>query len=225
MPGFTGDTLLLEELAGFGIAPTSSVLNGVFLADGKLSLGGLTITGHYLVLQGTDIAILGPVSAPTSGLLVQVIPFDPAAAIGVEGKPAATQTFNLSNTGFFALFPGDTIAIGSDIESGSVFIGANGAFTLAPNTNLFFDTTGPVTGLNLITSTGLVTTLETFVATLGTDVVTAGEVDPGTRTGLGRRDRQEAPRPERRRRRRCRRAARSERRQPHQRMPLRSTVP
>jgi hypothetical protein len=30
-----------------------------------------------------------------------------------------------------------------------------------------------------------VTTLETLVATLGTDVVTAGEVDPTTKTGLG----------------------------------------
>jgi hypothetical protein len=116
------------------------------------------------------------------------MPSDPAAAIGVEGKPATTQTFNVSNTGFFALFPGDTIAIGDDSESGSVFIGVDGAFTLAPKTNLFFDTTGPVTGLNLITSTGIVTTLETFVATVGTDVVTVGEIDPTagtTKTGLG----------------------------------------
>ena len=184
------DALLLTELAGTGIAPTSGVLNGAFIAGGSVALGGLTITGHYLEFQGTSVAILGKVNAPTSGLLVQVVPFDTTASIGVEGGPGSTQAFNLSNTGFFALFPGDTIAIGDDVESGSVFIGLNGPFTLANNTNLFFDTSGPITGLNLITSTGLVTSLETFIAATATnDVVTAGEIDPnagsGTNTGLG----------------------------------------
>ena len=189
LPSFAGDTQLLAELAGFSIGPTSSTLNGAFLADGSLTLGGLTITGHYLALQGSSVAILGKVSAPASGLLVQVIPFDPTAAVGVEGASATTQAFNLSNQGFIALFPGATIAIGDDVESGSVFIGANGAFTLADKTNLFFDTTGPVTGLDLLTTTGLVTTLEVFVAAVGTDVVTVGEIDPNagstTNTGLG----------------------------------------
>ncbi len=182
------DALLLQELDALGIGPTSAVLNGSFIAGGSVALGDLSVTGHYLMFQGTSVAILGKVTAPTSGLLVQVVPFDTTAAIGVEDKAATTQTFNISNQGFFALFPGDTIAVGDDVESGAVFIGLNGGFTLADKTNLYFDTSGPITGLDLITSTGLVSSLENFVATANDSVVTVGEIDPtagSTRTGLG----------------------------------------
>ena len=185
VPGFTGDTELLAELAGLGIAPTVSTLNGAFLANGTLTLGHLTMTGDYLMLQGTSVSILGPVSVPAQGFLVQLMPADPTAGIGVEGKPATTQVFNVSNDAFFALFPGDTIVVGDDTESGAVFIGTNGPFTLAAGTNLFFDTSGPITGLGLITSSGLVASLETLVSTEDTNIVTAGEIDPTTKTGLG----------------------------------------
>ena len=188
IPGLAGDALLLQELGALGIAPTDSTLNGAFLARGNLTLGDLNVSGHYLMLQGATVSILGPVSVPTSGFLVQVIPGDQTASIGVEDRPAATQPFDISNQGFFALFPGDTIAIGDDTESGAVFIGANGRMTLAPKTNLFFDTIGPITGLNLITTTGIIGTLEAVAGSGNGVVVTTGEIDPSagdTKTGLG----------------------------------------
>ncbi len=183
LTGVTGDTTLLQLLAAAGLKPGSATPNGAFIAGGSLTLGALNITGNYLVLQGSSISILGPVTAPTSGLLVEVRPTDPTASIGVEGQSGTGQTFNISNQGFFALFPGDTIVIGDDAESGDVFIGDAGPFTLAGGTNLLFDTSGTITGLGKITSTGLVGSLET-VAAAGNDnnVITAGEIDPSTTT-------------------------------------------
>jgi hypothetical protein len=183
LTGVSGDTVLLQLLAEAGLKPASATPNGAFMAGGSLTLGTLDITGNYLVLQGSSIAILGAVTAPASGLLVEVRPTDPAASIGVEGQAGTGQAFNISNQGFFALFPGDTIVIGDDAESGDVFIGDNGPFTLAGGTNLLFDTTGTITGLGKITSTGLVGSLETVAAAAGDDnVVTAGEIDPSTTT-------------------------------------------
>ncbi|MFI4967495.1 MAG: filamentous hemagglutinin N-terminal domain-containing protein [Gammaproteobacteria bacterium] len=181
--GVTGDTQLLQLLATLGLKPGSAAPNGAFLAGGSLTLGTMNITGDYLVLQGSSISILGPVTAPTSGLLVEVRPVDPAASIGVEGQPASGATFNLSDKAFFSLFPGDTIVIGDDAETGSVQIGGNGPFTLAGGTNLLFDTTGTITGLSNITGSGLVGSLVTVAGNSGdNNVVTAGEIDPSTTT-------------------------------------------
>jgi filamentous hemagglutinin len=187
LTGVTGDTTLLQLLAAAGLKPASAAPNGAFMAGGSLTLGALNITGNYLVLQGSSIAILGPVTAPAKGLVVEVRPTDPAAGIGVEGQLGTGQSFNISNQGFFALFPGDTIVVGDDAESGNIFIGANGPFTLAGGTNLLFDTTGSITGLDKITSTGLVGSLETIAAAASdNNIVTAGEIDPSTTsTSLG----------------------------------------
>ena len=183
-----GDPLLLTALAGEGLSPLSSSPNGAFEAGGTLSLGSIKMTGTYLLLQGTSVSILGPVSTP-AGTLVQVAPADPTAAIDIENTPVSSAavalvetnattaaTFNLSNQGFISLFPGDTVAVGDAQESGAVTIGANGIFDIG-STNLIIESTGAVTGLSTVTSTGLVVSLFSI---LGPPIppVTSGEIDP-----------------------------------------------
>jgi hypothetical protein len=181
--GVTGDAQMLQLLAALGLKPGSAAPNGAFLAGGSVTLGALNITGNYLVLQGSSVSILGPVTAPNSGLLVEVRPGDPAQGVDVEDQAASGANFNISNKAFLALFPGDTIVIGDDAETGAVTIGTDGPFILAGGTNLLFDTTGTITGLGNLTSTGLVGSLETVAASAGNnDVVTAGEIDPSTTT-------------------------------------------
>ena len=181
--GVTGDAQLLQLLAALGLKPGSDAPNGAFVAGGSVTLGALDITGNYLVLQGSSISILGPVTAPTSGLLVEVRPGDPTQSIDVEDQAASGAAFDIGNKSFLALFPGDTIVISDDAETGDVTIGNGGAFTLAGGTNLLFDTTGTITGLSNLISTGLVGSLVTVAAAAGNnDVVTAGEIDPSTTT-------------------------------------------
>jgi len=181
-----GDAELLEGLAVAGIAPVASNPNGAFIAGGSVSLGGLKLTGSYLLLQGTAVSILGPVSVP-AGTLVQVVPFDPTEPMDIENTPvtssvlslaAGSSTFNLSNQGFISLFSGDTVAVGNDDETGNATLGANGPINIG-DTNLIIDTSGTITGLSTVTSTGLVNSL---LAILGPPVPppTAGEIDPST---------------------------------------------
>jgi hypothetical protein len=179
-----GDAELLAGLAVAGIAPAASNPNGAFIAGGSVSLGGLKLTGSYLLLQGTAVSILGPVSVP-AGTLVQVVPFDPTEPMDIENAPvtssvltlaAGSSTFNLSNQGFISLFAGDTVAVGNDDETGNATLGANGPMNIG-DTNLIIDTSGTITGLSTVTSTGLVNSL---LAILGPPVPppTAGEIDP-----------------------------------------------
>ena len=188
------DPLLLAGLAGAGLAPLSSSPNGAFEAGGTLVMGGIKMTGSYLLLQGTLVSVLGPVSVPARGFLVQVSPTDPTTAIDIEDHPAASAgnafitnavntSFFLSNLGFLSLFPGDTVAVGSAQESGAVTVGASGAFDIG-STNLIIESSGAITGLSTVTSTGLVVSL---LSILGPPIppVTAGEIDPTTSTGLG----------------------------------------
>ncbi len=179
-----GDAELLLGLTEAGIAPAASNPNGAFIAGGSVSLGGLKLTGSYLLLQGTAVSILGPVSVP-AGTLVQVVPFDTTAPIDIENAPAASSVltlaatssgFFLNNQGFISLFAGDTVAVGNDDETGNATLGANGPMNIG-DTNLIIDTSGTITGLSTVTSTGIVSSL---ISILGPPVPppTAGEIDP-----------------------------------------------
>lgn len=195
-----GDSTLIAVLATEGLAPASANPNGAFIAGGAVTLGDLQLTGSYLLLQGSAVSVLGKVTAP-KGTLVQVEPFDLTLPIDIEdstllksvlGSAALTDasgatSFGLTNSSFLSLFPGDTIAVGGTGEAGVVTIGANGPLDIG-DTNLIIYTTGDITGLGTITSTGIV---QSLLSVLGPAVppVTAGEVDPtagsGTNTGLG----------------------------------------
>ena len=158
-------------------------------------VGGLKLTGSYLLLQGSVVSVLGKVSVPT-GALVQVVPFDPTVAIDVEEnlllKAVLTQgvitnatstTFGLTNVGFLSLFPGTTIVVGDATTTGNATLGANGPINIG-STNLIIDTTGSITGLSTVISTGKVVSL---LSILGPPIppVTSGEIDPTSNTSLG----------------------------------------
>jgi hypothetical protein len=188
IPSVGGDAGMFQDLTDLGIAFTSQVPNGTFIAGGNLTLKGVALTGTYLYLQGANVSILGPASAPADAV-IQVTPIDPTVTIGIEDQPANTETFNLSNQGFIGLFPGTTVVVGTlgdatltppaAAESGIVTLGTNGPIVLANNTNLVILTTGTVTGLGNVSGTGIVASLSTV---LGPPIppVTAGEVDPNS---------------------------------------------
>ena len=176
VPGVNSDAVLDAGLGALGIAPNSAAPNATFIAGGSLTLGQLTMTGDYLSLQASSISLLGPVSLPAHAL-VQVAPIDPTVGIGIEDAPANTAAFNLSNQDFLSLFSGDTVVVGNFLETGTVDIGANGTFDLTGGTNLLIYTTGNVTGLDNVTTTGIVAQLITQAAT---PPPTAGEIDPNS---------------------------------------------
>ena len=192
--GVVGDPSANLILLGAGLGGTGAFPNATFIAGGSIQLAGLAYTGKttgyrsYLYIQADIVSITGTVSL-NPGSLIQLTPFTTTNSIGIEDTaPNGDNTIYL-NQGLLALFAGDTILIGSSGESGNVDIGVNGAFALSSDaagnpTNLIIDTSGTVTGLGLVTSTGLVTTLD---ALAGSEIppVTSGEIDPTTDTVQG----------------------------------------
>lgn len=176
VPGVTGDTGVIAVLAGQGIGPASLSPNATFIAGGDLILGNLSMTGSYLYLQAASVSILGKVTVP-KGTVVQVAPIDSTATMGFEDKPASGSDFNLSNSGFLSLFPQITLVLGTSAETGAATLAGNGGFDIGDD-NLVVVTTGAVTGLDLVTSTGLVTSL---LSLLEPPVLpTQGEIDPNS---------------------------------------------
>ncbi|MGE5624599.1 MAG: filamentous hemagglutinin N-terminal domain-containing protein [Bacillota bacterium] len=178
--GVSGDVALLVGLADAGIAPLSTKPNGTFIAGSNLTLGNVNLTGSYLYLQAANISALGKITVP-AGTLVQASPIDPTATMGFEDQPATNADFNLSNQGFMnqvvVLNGGSfTLALGNSAETGDATLGQNGTIDIGSN-NLIVDTSGNVTGLENVISTGIVASLSSL---LGPPVPppTAGEIDP-----------------------------------------------
>ncbi|HEX5339328.1 MAG TPA: hypothetical protein VFX47_00425 [Gammaproteobacteria bacterium] len=173
VPGVNGDAGLLAVLSPLGLAPTSSNPNALLVAGGQLQLGGINFTGSYLYMQAAGVNVLGPVTT-APGALIQFAPPAVGDAVGIENLPATTADINLSNQQFLGQFPAVTLAIGNSDQSGNVDIGANGTIVLPDGTNFLVLTTGTVTGLENISSTGLVKNL---LGTL-TYTPTTGDIDP-----------------------------------------------
>lgn len=178
---------LLGSLATLGLAPAVNYPNGAFTANGSVTLGGValvgvtqggvTLTGSYLLLQAPSVSLLGPVSVPAKAV-IQVLPASNTYPVQVESQPVTTAaTLDLSNAAFISLFPGATVVVGGDGYAGNVTLASQGKFALAAGTNLIIDTSGNVTGLGDVTSTGVVVLLQSL---LGPPVPppTSGEIDP-----------------------------------------------
>ena len=171
------DPLLLQALAAAGLSPGTPKPNAYFNAGGTLTLGKLTLTGNYMYLQGANITLLGPVSTP-AGSVIQLAPTTGPATIGVEGQPGTGSVLNLSNSLLLSLFPGTTLVIGNGAETGAVTLGSAGPFDIG-SSNLIIDTTGTVTGLDNVTSTGLISTVESLLAS-ALAPPTPSEIDPNS---------------------------------------------
>ncbi len=189
VPGVTGDQTVIVGLQTAGIAPLSLAPNATFIAGGDLKLGDLSMTGTYLYLQAASVAILGKVTVPT-GTVVQVAPIDPTASMGMEKTGSNGSGFNIANDDFLSLFPEITLVLGSSAETGAANLGTNGAFDIGDD-NLVIATTGTVTGLDKVTSTGLVTSL---LSILGPPVPppTSSEIDPNSGNNTGNKKHGEA---------------------------------
>jgi filamentous hemagglutinin family protein len=176
----TGDAALLAGLGEAGLAPAATAPNGFFKAGGSLELGDLTMNGSYLYLQAADLSVVGKVVMST-GTLVQIAPNGFTGTTDAEGTGAAGATLNLNDNGFFNVFPdGITLVLGGTGQSGAVSLGNNGTFNIGSD-NLIVDTTGTVTGLGNVISTGQVVSLSSLLN--GVPPVTAGEIDPTSNTG------------------------------------------
>jgi hypothetical protein len=176
--GAVGDSSAAAILTLAGLLHGGLQPNGTFVAGGgSITLGNLDFTGNYLYLQADNISILGTVGT-TPGAVIQLAPFTPTNSIGVENTTPNGDDTNFINQSLLGLFAGDTIVIGRAGESGAVDLGTKGAFVLAPGTNLIIDTSGVVTGLSTVTSTGLVTTMDALFSNISFPPPTAGEIDP-----------------------------------------------
>jgi len=186
--GVTGvsDQLLLTALAGAAIGPGSqTVSNGTFLAGGALELGSVTSQGSYLVLQGDQLTLSGTITGPAD-LLVQVAPATASNTFSVEDSSPGAAATNYVFAGELDQITALTLVIGASSLSGDATVGANGAFDVAPM-NLIVATSGTVTGIGNVTSTGIVDTLSGLLG-LGEDPIPPPpileEIDPGVANPL-----------------------------------------
>jgi hypothetical protein len=78
------------------------------------------------------------------------------------------------------VFPdGITLVLGGAGQTGAVTLGSNGTFNIGSD-NLIVDTSGTITGLGNVISTGQVVSLDSLL--VGVPPVTAGEIDPTSNT-------------------------------------------
>ncbi|HSN18282.1 MAG TPA: hypothetical protein VLV87_08720, partial [Gammaproteobacteria bacterium] len=171
------DPLLLQALATVGLSPASPRPNAYFNAGGTLTLGKFTLNGDYLYMQAANITLLGPVTAPTNSV-IQFAPTTGPASIGVEQTPGTGSVLNLSNSLLLSLFPGTTLVIGNGTESGAVTLGSSGPIDIG-SSNLIVETSGTVTGLSNVISTGLVSTVQSLLASV-LPPPTPSEIDPNS---------------------------------------------
>ncbi|HET7650999.1 MAG TPA: hypothetical protein VFL15_09915, partial [Gammaproteobacteria bacterium] len=179
VPGVTGDSAAMALLTTQGLASTGMLPNATFVAGGTLGLGAMTLTGDYLYMEAGSYNLTGPVSVPST-TVVQFAPTVLTGTIGIEPGTSTTSQLNLSGS-LLNLFPGTTLLVGATGVSGDVSIGKTGTITLSGNSNFLVDTTGTVTGLNNILSSGLVSNL---LELANFQVPTAGEIqNTGTTSG------------------------------------------
>jgi filamentous hemagglutinin family protein len=171
-----GDPQLAAGFAAGGIVTSSVAPNAAFIGGGLVSLGNVTLKGGYLYLQGSSVSLGGTMTTP-KGLVVQVAPASPTGTTDLEGQGAKGADLNLNDSDFLGLFgDGATLVLGASGQTGDISLGNNGSFDIGSD-NLIVDTTGNVTGLGNVTSTGIVSSLESL---LGSLVVppTSSEIDP-----------------------------------------------
>lgn len=154
VPGVAGDSGAIALLATQGLASTGMLPNATLVAGGSLGLGNFTLTGNYLYMEAASYNLTGPISVPAS-TVVQFAPVSLPGSIGIEPGTSTSAQLNLSGS-LLNLFPATTMLVGSSGTSGNVTIGTQGTITLNGGSNFFVYTTGTVTGLENILSTGLV---------------------------------------------------------------------
>ncbi|MBI4693329.1 MAG: filamentous hemagglutinin N-terminal domain-containing protein [Gammaproteobacteria bacterium] len=189
-----GQHLPVPEYQGkVGVGP-----NAVFRAQGGIMIGASGF-GHsgasgglkfddpdtpYVVFQSDGPVLTGPVQSinPTKvSFIAQYAAYTHTNPIAVEG----TYVSGMAGTGFYAdtnfkTLPGTTILIGGlslpgGKQTGKITIGSGGAFDIGDQ-NILFATTGGVSGIKNVLSTGFIADLELLLAPV-TEVFKAPVVD------------------------------------------------
>ncbi|HEX7046014.1 MAG TPA: filamentous hemagglutinin N-terminal domain-containing protein [Gammaproteobacteria bacterium] len=153
-----GDTTFLSLLALEGLTAPDGGPN--LLVQGQdVTLGDFELAGDYLFIKAGTLAFSGTVTSGNPNLLVQLAPLNAGAAMHLT----QSGTPGYSNTGHLGLFDGTTFALGTTANTGDMTIAADGATIDIGASNLFVLTTGTVTGLDNVLSTGVVKDLATLI--------------------------------------------------------------
>ncbi|HET7921263.1 MAG TPA: filamentous hemagglutinin N-terminal domain-containing protein [Gammaproteobacteria bacterium] len=176
VPGVAADSTAVALVGGQGLSVPAGAPNAALVAGGALSLGKFTLQGDYVYLEAGSYTLNGPVSVPTQ-TLVQFVPLPLDGSISIEPDSSTSAAVTLDE-GLLNLFPGATLLIGGTTTSGDVTIGTQGTITLSGGSNFLVDTTGTVTGLENVLSTGLVVDLRAQVF----QIPTASEINTSNTT-------------------------------------------
>ncbi|RLA30909.1 MAG: hypothetical protein DRR03_10220, partial [Gammaproteobacteria bacterium] len=164
-----GDPGMIADLFTLGAIPTSTVdANLGLIAGNELVVDFLDFFGDYIYLKSDIVTLNNPVGTWLPGseaspvvnpdVIVQLLPFDQARAIGIEALPPSSPlagTTYFTNSGHFSRFPGTSIMAGGSLYGGSSTIGSNGIVNIGGQ-NFLLTTTGAVSGAGNIVSTGLI---------------------------------------------------------------------
>jgi hypothetical protein len=163
------DEFLFELMTQNGLSPPEHGPNMIIKAPGGIAFGALAFTGMdpYVKFLSDGHVSIGAVSGPDGAdYLVVYSPIDPTLNISFENdffEPGA-GSIAYNNQDHVAIWPGTTIVFGeADPSSGALFdggvtIGTQGPIDIGAK-NFFVLTDGPVTGLENVISTGVVSTL------------------------------------------------------------------
>lgn len=171
----TGDERFLDLLANEGLNRPDGGPN-LAISGRNVSLGALNFAGDYLFLQANTLTLAGAISTSDPNLLVQLAPLATGGAFSLEQSTPGGGDTKYVYDGALAEFGAATIALGTTAHTGNVGIGANSEFVDIGATNLFVLTSGTVTGLDRVLSTGVVKDLATLLG-LGFDVPQTDEID------------------------------------------------
>lgn len=156
----TGDTAFLQLLAAEDIVVPATGPS-LAISGNNIALGNLDVAGAYIYFETNQLQLNGAVNTSNADLLLQVAPTAVGGGFGFENTTSTSGTSYLYD-GTLNAFDAATIALGTTNHTGDVAIGANGGIDIG-DTNLFVLTAGNVTGLGLVTSTGVVKDLATLI--------------------------------------------------------------
>lgn len=156
----TGDADFLQLLAAEEVVVPATGPS-LSISANNIALGNLDVAGGYIYLETNQLQLNGTVNTGNPDLLLQVAPTVVGTGFGFEDTTTGAGTSYLYD-GTLNAFDAATIALGTTSHTGDVTIGSNGGIDIG-DTNLFVLTTGTVSGLGRVSSTGIVKDLATLI--------------------------------------------------------------
>ena len=183
-----GDAAMLSAFSTVGgTIPTSSVANAAFVAP-TVTLGSIDFFGDYMYLKANTLNLnqnifpyvpgseASPV--PNQNFIAQMEPYTNGQNIVVEDVMPSIQagTTYYTNADHFQKFQGTSLFVGSSLYTGGVAIGQSGGAVNIGGQNFLAATSGNVSGIGNIVSTGLVAVVGAAPPPTTTTTTTTGGV-------------------------------------------------